>query len=101
MKSFDYKDLDEIIHGRVRLALMAFLATAEQSDFNELKEVLQVTDGNLSVQVRKLEEAGYLDVRKGYRGRRPHTSVCITDAGKAALNGYLAHLRALIEKVGP
>ncbi len=99
MTVFHYKGLDEVIHGRVRLAIMAFLSTAEQADFNELKEGLDVTDGNLSVQLRKLEEAGYVAVRKGYRGRRPHTDVTITDAGRAALRAYHTQLREMLGRL--
>ena len=91
-----YRDLDQVIHGRVRLALMAFLSTARESDFLELCDVLEVTRGNLSVQLRTLEEAGYVAVEKGYRGRRPHTAVAITPAGDAALHRYRQALLQLL-----
>lgn len=97
MIPIDYRQIDEVIHGRVRLAIMSFLSTAGQSDFVELRRVLDVTDGNLGAQLRKLEDHGYVEIRKGYLGRKPHSVVAITAAGRAALQAYLDQLRALLE----
>lgn len=98
MKPLDYRAIDEVIHGRVRLAVMSFLMTAGQSDFVELRQALDVTDGNLGAQLRKLEEHGYVEIRKGYVGRKPHSAVLLTEAGRAAMQAYLGQLRALLEK---
>lgn len=99
MTDYSYKALDEVIHGRVRLAVMAFLMTAESCDFTELRAALEVTDGNLSIQLRKLEEAGYVQVDKSFRGRRPLTTVAITPAGCAAMEAYHAHLQRLLRRL--
>jgi DNA-binding MarR family transcriptional regulator len=96
MSSFDIGKIDDIIHGRLRLGVMAYLANAEVADFNELKSVLEVTQGNLSVQLRKLEEAGYVTIEKGFLGRKPRTQVRISDAGRRAFAAYLEALGKLI-----
>jgi DNA-binding MarR family transcriptional regulator len=93
---FDIGRIDDVIHGRLRLGVMAYLANAEVADFNELKAVLEVTQGNLSVQLRKLEEAGYVDIEKGFLGRKPRTQIRITAAGRAAFAVYLEALGKLI-----
>jgi DNA-binding MarR family transcriptional regulator len=93
---FDIGKIDDVIHGRLRLGVMAYLANAEVADFNELKSVLEVTQGNLSVQLRRLEEAGYVTIEKGFLGRKPRTQVRITDAGRAAFAAYLEALGRLI-----
>ena len=90
--------IDEIIHGRLRLGVMAYLASLEVADFNELKSVLEVTQGNLSVQLRKLEDAKYVAIEKGYLGRKPRTQVRITPAGRKA---FAAYLEALAKLIGP
>ena len=77
---------------------MAYLANADVADFNELKAVLEVTQGNLSVQLRKLEEANYVSIEKGYLGRKPRTQVRITPAGRKA---FAAYLEALSKLIGP
>jgi DNA-binding MarR family transcriptional regulator len=93
---FDIGRIDDVIHGRLRLGVMAYLANAEVADFNELKSVLEVTQGNLSVQLRKLEDAGYVTIEKGFLGRKPRTQVRITAAGRAAFAAYLEALGRLI-----
>ena len=98
MADFDIARLDDVIHGRLRLGIMAYLANAEVADFNELKAVLEVTQGNLSVQLRKLEEAEYVAIEKGYLGRKPRTQVRITPAGRKA---FAAYLEALGQLIGP
>lgn len=95
---FDIGRLDEVIHGRVRLGVMAYLSGADAADFNELKQKLQVTDGNLSVHMRKLEEAGFILVDKSFQGRRPLTRASLTDQGRAAFIAYLDALSALTGK---
>ncbi len=92
--------LDRLIHERIRLAIVSSLAVHEMLTFNELKSLLDTTDGNLSVHARKLEDAGYLRCTKGYDGRIPRTEYRLTSAGREALETYLAHMEALIRRVG-
>jgi DNA-binding MarR family transcriptional regulator len=93
---FDIGKIDDVIHGRLRLGVMAYLTNAEVADFNELKAVLEVTQGNLSVQLRKLEEAGYVAIEKGFLGRKPRTQVRLTPDGRQAFADYLEALGRLI-----
>jgi DNA-binding MarR family transcriptional regulator len=92
--------IDDVIHGRLRLGIMAYLANVEVADFNELKTILEVTQGNLSVQLRKLEDAAYVAIEKGYLGRRPRTQVRITPAGRKAFAAYLEALGRVIGQQG-
>jgi DNA-binding MarR family transcriptional regulator len=96
MDAFDIGAIDDVIHGRLRLGVMAYLASAEIADFNELKSVLQATQGNLSVHLRKLEEAGYVEIEKGFRARKPLTQVRLTEKGRAAFKNYLDAIGKLI-----
>jgi len=96
--SLDIGRIDEVIHGRLRLGVMAYLANAEVADFNELKDVLEVTQGNLSVQLRKLDDAQSVTTEKGYLGRKPRTQVRITAMGRKA---FAAYLEALGRVIGP
>lgn len=94
---FDYRDIDDVIHGRVRLAAMAYLSGAGSADFNELKAKVGGTDGNLSVHLRKLEEAGYVRVEKTFRGRMPRTICHLTAKGREAWIAYVERLQSLID----
>lgn len=89
-------DLDKVIHERVRLAIVSVLAVNPTLSFNELKALLTITDGNLSVHARKLEDAGYVDCQKSFAGRVPRTEFRLTAAGRRALERYLAHMEGLI-----
>lgn len=91
--------LDPIIHVRVRLGIVSALAVEESLTFNELKKRLDTSDGNLSVHARRLEEAGYLEIRKSFEGRIPRTDYRLTETGRQALQGYLDHMEALIQQV--
>jgi len=91
--------LDPIIHVRVRLGIVSALAVEESLTFNELKERLDTSDGNLSVHARRLEEAGYVEIRKSFQGRIPRTEYRLTETGRQALQRYLDHMEALIERV--
>jgi len=91
-----HHDLDRVIHERVRLAIVSALAVTPRMSFNELKAQLRITDGNLSVHARRLEEAGYLEQQKSFEGRLPHTEFRLTAAGRRALQRYLDHMEALI-----
>lgn len=89
-------DLDRVIHERLRLAIVSVLAVNDTLSFNELKSMLQSTDGNLSVHARKLEEAGYIACLKSFDGRIPRTEYRLTAQGRKALERYLEHMEALI-----
>ncbi|MBL8986807.1 MAG: transcriptional regulator [Gemmatimonadetes bacterium] len=89
-------ELDRVIHERVRLAIVSALAVNDVLTFNDLKQLLGATDGNLSVHARKLEDAGYLSCRKGFEGRVPRTEYRLTAAGRHALERYLNHMEGLI-----
>ncbi|MDP2127036.1 MAG: transcriptional regulator [Pseudohongiella sp.] len=91
--------LDNLIHERARLSLISTLAAHNSLSFSELKELLQMTDGNLSVQARRLEEAGYISCEKSFVGRTPRTEYALTDSGRAALKRYVAHMEALIKSM--
>lgn len=92
-------DLDRLIHERVRLGIVSALAASPSLTFNELREILQLTDGNLSVHARKLEDAGYLSCTKSFQGRVPRTEYALTPEGRAALERYLGHMEGLIDMV--
>lgn len=92
-------EVDRLIHERVRLAIVSALAVHETLTFNELKEMLQTTDGNLSVHARKLEEAGLVAVEKSFEGRVPRTAFRLTANGRRTLERYLEHMEALIRAV--
>ncbi len=89
--------LDRIIHERMRLGIVSALAVNETLTFNELKKLLQTTDGNLSVHARRLEEAEYVACTKSFEGRMPKTEYRLTSAGRQAFERYLDHMEALIQ----
>jgi DNA-binding HxlR family transcriptional regulator len=91
-------DLDRLIHERIRLAIVSALAAnqAHSLTFNELKSLLQTTDGNLSVHARKLEEAGYVSCTKSFEGRIPRTEYRLTATGRKAFEKYIDHMEALV-----
>lgn len=97
MTNFDHKQIDDVIHGRVRLAIMAFLLSDGcDVDFTRLKKSINVSDGNLSTHMSKLEAANYIAVTKQFKGKRPQTLVKLTAKGKAAFAAYVAHLASLL-----
>ena len=89
--------LDRLIHERIRLGIVSALAVNDALTFNDLKQLMQTTDGNLSVHARKLEEAGYLTCSKRFEGRVPKTEYRLTAHGRKALERYLHHMESLIE----
>lgn len=94
---YDYREIDDVIHGRVRLAIMAYLSGAGAAEFNELKaKVGGATDGNLSVHISKLEEAGYVDIEKKFVGRKPLTVCRLTDKGREAWIAYIERMALLL-----
>jgi len=92
----DYRAIDDTIHGRVRLATMAYLSGAECADFADLRARTGVSDGNLSVHLRKLEDAGYVTIEKRFEGKKPVTTACLTDAGREAWIVYLDRMKAML-----
>ena len=92
----DYRRIDDLIHGRVRLAIMAYLSGAEAADFATLREKTGVTDGNLSTHLSKLEQAGYVRLDKQFRDKRPLTTVHLSEAGRDAWIEYLDRMRGLL-----
>ncbi len=88
--------LDNLVHHRIRLGIVSALAAVESLTFNELKALLETTDGNLSVHARKLEEADYVTCNKSFDGRRPRTEYRLTPVGRRELTRYLSHMEALI-----
>ena len=89
--------LDRVIHERIRLGVVSALAVNDSLTFTELRDLMLVTDGNLSVHARKLEDAGYVSCSKGFEGRVPKTEYRLTAAGRRALEKYLSHMEALIQ----
>jgi len=88
--------LDRVIHEPVRLGIVSALAVNDSMSFNELKELLKTTDGNLSVHARKLEDSEYILCEKQFEGRVPKTTYSLTTQGKRALENYLSHMEGLI-----
>jgi DNA-binding MarR family transcriptional regulator len=89
-------ELDKVIHERMRLGIISALAANDKLSFTDLKNLLNTTDGNISVHARRLEEAGYITFEKSFKGRMPLTEYKITGQGKEALARYLNHMEALI-----
>lgn len=94
--SYDYRAIDDVIHSRVRLAIMSYLATARDADFVELKKALKVTDGNLSTHLSKLEGKSYVSVSKQFIDKKPQTRVAITPSGETAFKAYVEGLAKML-----
>lgn len=92
-------NLDRLIHERLRLGIISALAANESLTFSEMKNLMNTTDGNLSVHARKLEEAGYISCSKYFEGRLPKTEYKLTAAGRSALQNYLSHMESLIKQM--
>lgn len=97
MTAFDIEGIDDVIHGRMRLGIVAYLASVEVAEFNELKIRLKATQGNLSVHLSKLEDAGYVKIEKAFSGRKPLTRVKLTTAGREAFGVYLDTMSKLLD----
>ncbi len=93
MTTSKFPPLDPVIHSQVRLAVLSVLIGLKEADFNYLKEVTKTTDGNLSTHLSKLEEAGYVTIKKSFKGKKPVTTCSITEKGKKAFTRYLEALR--------
>ncbi|MGD2093937.1 MAG: transcriptional regulator [Phycisphaerales bacterium] len=91
-------DIDPVIHERVRLAIVSALAVAPEMSFNELKSTLGLSDGNLSAHATNLQKAGYIEIAKTFKWRRPYTTMRLTRQGQKAFRGYVETLRKIIQK---
>jgi DNA-binding HxlR family transcriptional regulator len=91
--------LDRLIHERMRLGIISALAANDSLTFNDLKKLMDTTDGNLSVHARKLEDSGYIACTKSFEGRLPKTEYKLTAAGKRALESYVSHMESLIQQM--
>jgi DNA-binding MarR family transcriptional regulator len=98
MVKFDYQQIDDVIHSRIRTAIMAVLVSVEEAEFKYLKEKINATDGNLSVHIKKLEDAGYLSVKKRFVNRKPVSKYKITLNGRKAFENYIKKLESIIKK---
>jgi DNA-binding HxlR family transcriptional regulator len=91
--------LDRLIHERLRLGIVSALAANESLTFNDLKSLMNTTDGNLSVHARKLEDGGYIACTKSFEGRLPKTEYKLTASGRRALENYLSHMETIIQQM--
>jgi len=95
MNNFDYNKLDEVIHARIRLGIMAALVSTLSMDFGRLKKQLETTDGNLSVHLKKLEDAGYIHVKKSFVDNKPCSTYSVTGEGREAFGKYVEQISRL------
>jgi DNA-binding MarR family transcriptional regulator len=100
MSTFDYQRLDDVIHSRIRLAVMSILATVDAAEFTYLRERTGATDGNLGAHVKKLEDAGYVTADKRFEDRKPVTRYSLTTEGREAFRRYVARLESMLSGDG-
>lgn len=98
MSEFDHRRLDGLIHSRIRLAVMAILAAADDAEFTYLRDEVNTTDGNLSTHLRKLEDAGYIQVRKLFVDRKPVSRYRLTRSGREAFAAYVDRMERLLHR---
>ena len=98
MSDKPHNKIDDVIHQRTRLAIMATLTGVDRLDFSEIKAELGLTDGNLSTHATALERAGYLEITKTFRGRKPLTRLAITPKGRKAMRRYVNLLQGILDK---
>jgi DNA-binding HxlR family transcriptional regulator len=98
VSDFDYQLLDDVIHSRIRLAIISLLISVDEAEFNFVKEKVNATDGNLSVHIKKLEDAKYISVKKEFVDRKPRTAYSLTKTGRTAFELYITQLEKLIKK---
>ena len=94
-RPFDHNAIDDVIHGRIRLGVVAYLSAVDSALFSELRDKVGATDGNLSAHLRKLEDAGYVRVEKSFVGRKPQTRLALTDEGRKAWQAWLSRIELL------
>ncbi|MFJ1434435.1 winged helix-turn-helix domain-containing protein [Capnocytophaga canimorsus] len=93
-----FKNLNPLLHSQLRLAIMSLLVSEEKADFNRIKEVTQATSGNISVQIGKLEKAGYITVNKSFKDNYPNTELTLTTQGLQAFEEYVEALKGYLNK---
>jgi DNA-binding MarR family transcriptional regulator len=98
MPDFNYHEIDDVIHSRIRTAIMAVLISVEEAEFTFIRDKINATDGNLSVHLKKLEEHNYISVRKEFVDRKPMTRYKITETGRKAFEDYIKQLESIIKK---
>jgi DNA-binding HxlR family transcriptional regulator len=98
MTDFDYQQLDDIIHSRIRLAIMSLLITVDEAEFTFLREKVHATDGNLGMHLKKLEDAGYVSVKKEFVKRKPASAYALTQMGRKAFELYVERLEHMIRR---
>ncbi len=96
MSGYDYRSLDNVIHSRVRLAIMSYLMTAKSAEFNDLKSALNVSDGNLSTHLTKLEQMDYVQIEKRFEDKKPVTTISLSKLGEKSFRAYIDELTNLI-----
>ena len=92
-----FKDLDPILHSQLRLSIVSILMSIEEANFNFIKETTNATSGNISIQIKKLQEAGYIKVKKSFKNNYPNTTLSITDQGREAFENYVTNLKKYIQ----
>lgn len=93
---FDHSAIDDVIHGRLRLGIIAYLSAVSNATFSEVRDKVGTSDGNLSTHIRKLEQAGYLEVEKRFVGKRPQTRLHLSKTGRKAWLAWLDQMQALM-----
>jgi DNA-binding MarR family transcriptional regulator len=92
-----FKDLDPILHSQLRLSIVSMLMTVDEANFNFIKETTKATSGNISIQIKKLQEAGYINLKKSFKNNYPNTTISITEKGKEAFETYVHNLKKYIQ----
>ena len=100
-RRFDHRQLDRLVHSRIRLAVLSILAAVEDAAFTYLRDQVNTTDGNLSTHMQKLEEAGYVEVDKSFRDRKPQTRYRMTPEGRDAFREYVDRLERIVASGAP
>lgn len=97
---FDHSAIDDVIHGRLRLGIMAYLSAVSPATFSEVREKVATSDGNLSTHLKKLDEAGYVEIEKRFVGKRPQTRLHMTKTGRKAWVAWLAQMKRIMSTDG-
>lgn len=98
MPDFNYQDIDDVIHSRIRTAIMAVLISVEEAEFTFIREKINATDGNLSAHLKKLEDHNYISVQKEFIDRKPVSRYRITETGRKAFEDYIKKLENIIKR---
>jgi DNA-binding MarR family transcriptional regulator len=98
MTDYNYQEINDVIHSRIRTAIMAVLVSVDEAEFTFIRDKINATDGNLSVHMKKLEEHNYVSVRKEFIDRKPVSKYRITDTGRKAFEDYIKKLESIIKQ---